>query len=145
MGDDDETGWTQIKIRQPVDDLFKWGPSIEVGVLCLPAGERRPVKALSQIDTGAAGTGVSQRLFEHLKPVAFKEAEVRHPDQPPVIVPYFKVRLLLPRFDIELNVAVLPSLDPPHDVLLGRDLLAQSRFTVDFLTGVTTIQFKASP
>jgi hypothetical protein len=45
--------------------------------------------------------------------------------------------------DVNLDAAGLPSLPPPHDVLIGRDILAKYRIAIDFTTGAFCLHFKS--
>lgn len=142
MADDEEASWAKIRITQPVDEIIQYGPSIKIGVAPVPFQGEGTTIVLAQIDTGAAGTGISARLARklNLKPVGF--GEVHEAGRNPIKAPYFKVRLSLPSTDIESEVVGLATLDPPHDVLIGRDLLANCRLVVDFLSGLTVLHIK---
>lgn len=141
MTDDKETGWTKIQIRQPDDEVIKYGPSIEVTVAAL---EGPAIAALAQIDTGAQGTGISPRLAKKLGLKSVASGIAHQAGYPSVRVPYFKVRLSLPSIDLEMEVVGLATLERPHDVLLGRDILSKCRLTVDFMEGVTSLHIKHS-
>jgi predicted aspartyl protease len=143
MTDNKEPGWAKIRNTQAVDDLVKYGPSIEVGIAPIPFGTGRR-SALAQIDTGAGGTAISPRLARklNLKPVA--KGTAHQAGLPPITAQYFRVRLFLPSTDIEMEVVGFATLNPPHDVLIGRDVLANCRLAVDFLSGVTCLHIKSS-
>ena len=138
----DEAGWTEIRIRQPLDEFAKYGPTIEVSVSAIEGNEA--VKVLAQIDTGAAGTGISKRLAQKLALQQIGKGAVHQPGLPEITAPYFRVKLSFPSIEIESDVVGLITLDPPHDILIGRDILANSRMIVDFTKGVTLVQFKNS-
>jgi predicted aspartyl protease len=143
MTNDKEAGWAKITFRQTVDELIQNGPTIEIGVTCIDSGNG--ARVLAQIDTGAAGTGVSAKLAERLGLMPYGEhGEIHEAGRERLVVPYHFVRLTLPHADIEHEVACLPSLGAPHDVLIGRDILANSRLVVDFIAGVVGLHIRAS-
>jgi hypothetical protein len=143
MTDNKEPLWSKICLRQPVDDIVKYGPSIEVNVSAIDGGPR--IKALAQIDTGAAGSGISKKLAAKLKLRPTGAGEIHQPGLPSTVAPYFRVRIALPiAGDIEVEVTGLATLDPPHDVLIGRDILALCRLAIDFTDGTTTLHIRAT-
>jgi predicted aspartyl protease len=144
MTDDEESGWAKIRFTQPIDDLIKYVPSIKVGVVALPIDGTERMTVVALIDTGAAGTAISPRLARVLnrEPIGFGTAH--EAGREPITVPYFKIRLYLFSAEIELEVAGLPSLDPPHDILIGRDILADCRLVVDFISGSTSLHIKSN-
>ena len=96
----EETGWAKIQFRQSVDELRQYGPTIGINVAASVDGAMR-MNALAQIDTGAAGTGISARLALMLGLEAIDKGEVHHPGRPPIMAPYFRVRLFLPGAEID--------------------------------------------
>jgi hypothetical protein len=140
MTDNEESVWAKIAIRQSVHDLRKHGPTFEVGVTDIATGTSKRVYA--QIDTGADHTCVSPVLARALHLKAIDICIVRQPNEPVRGAPYFKVRLSLPLADIDLDVALLTTLDAPHDVLIGRDILANSRLSIDFASGATDLHIR---
>lgn len=144
MTDDKEAAWAKIAIRQPIDELIKHGPSLKIGILPVPS-IGNAVGALAQIDTGAAGTGLSPRLVSALSLPPTGDGEIREPGREIISVKFYRVRLILPsRLDVEVEVAGLPSLAEPHDILIGRDILAEARLLVDFTDGITRLHFKTA-
>jgi predicted aspartyl protease len=141
MTNDKEPGWTKIRIRQSVDDLFKRGPTINIGIAPQPFLGRGLMTVLAQIDTGAAGTALSPRLANKLGLEPAGRGKIIEAGREPIVVPYFKVRLFLPGMDIETKVSGL-SLPPPHDILIGRDILANCRIAIDFITGAVCLHIK---
>jgi len=142
MTNDEKPRWTKINIKQPVQDLIEYGPSFEMGVTSTTTGET--IKVLAQLDTGAAGTGVSKRLSQRLALMPHGAwGEVHEAGREPLVVPYHLVRLGFPHGDFELEAACLPSLGEPHDVLIGRDILKKCRLDIDFTTGVTTLLIRS--
>ncbi len=143
MTDDEEAAWAKIRITQTVDELLKFGPSVEIGIAPAPFEGKGLITVLAQIDTGAAGSGMSPRLTRklNLKPVG--KGEIREVGREPIVAHYFSVRLFLPSNDIETDIVGLPSLEPPHDVLIGRDILAKYRLIIDFPRGLTGLWIKA--
>lgn len=140
MADNKKSIWSKITVRQPINDLVQHGPTIAVEVSGIQGGTR--VKALAQIDTGAAGTGISQGLAITLGLKAIAWGGVHQPGLEEFQAPYFRVRLTLPIGDIETEVVGLVTLDPPHDILIGRDVLTRCRLTVDFTSGITEFRIK---
>ena len=143
MTDDEKAAWAKIKINQTVDELLKFGPSIEIGIAPVPFEGKGLTTVIAQIDTGAAGSGMSPRLTRKLNLEPIDQGEFHEPAREPIVVNYFRVRLILPSTDIETDIVGLPSLDPPHDVLIGRDILANCRLIIDFPRGLTGLYIKA--
>jgi predicted aspartyl protease len=145
MANDEETGWAKIRITQKADDLIQHGPTIPVVVVRLPVDPTRMQCVYAQIDTGAAGSIISDSLANRLGLERIDFGEVRQAGRVVITAPYFHVRFILGRgIEIDLDVAALSTFDPPHDVLLGRDILASCRLDVDFLSGETRLHIKAS-
>jgi predicted aspartyl protease len=130
MTDDKEPGWTKVNVRQPPEEMREYGPSLQVGIAATPYTGGNIVTALAQIDTGASGTAVSTRIANLLNLEPTGEGEVREAGREPVTGYYAKVRLFLPGTDIELDVVGLSSLHPPHEVLIGRDILSIAGFSL---------------
>jgi len=148
MADDEKSRWTKISITQPVDELLKHGPSFKLQARSLVGGG--VVSALAQIDTGAAGSAISLRLAERLGLDPVGHGSVHQPVGPTLHAPYFGVSLQLPPPDgvrlavnFEIEVVGLATLDPPHDVLIGRDILASCRLAVDFVGGTTSLHVRS--
>ena len=142
MTNDEEAGWAKINIRQSADELLKYGPSIEVDIRAA-INPGPSLKLLAQIDTGADITAISARAAEALKLVPHgADGEIHEAGRGKIVVPYHFIRLTLPHGYIEMEVPRLPSLNPPHDVLIGRDLLRRGLLLVDFVAGMTTLHLK---
>jgi hypothetical protein len=146
MMDEREPRWTKIEFRQPVDDLLKYGPSIEVDVAALEGEDTTAAsaRALAQIDTGAGGTGISPRLATKLRLIPIASGIVHQPGMTGIRVPYFNVRLSLPSAQLDMEVVGFPTLQPPHDILIGRDILSNCRLAVDFVSGLTCLLIKGN-
>ena len=144
MTDDEKAAWAKIRITQTVDELIKYGPSIKIGIAPVPFEGAGLVTVLAQIDTGAAGSGMSPRLTRKLGLKPIDSGEIHEAGRTPIIAPYFRVRLILPSTDIETDIVGLPSLNPPHDVLIGRDILTNCRLIVDFTSGLTALHIRSS-
>lgn len=140
MSDDKEAGWTKIRIRQTVDHILKHGPSIDVDVAPLSGGIG--TRVMAQIDTGASRTGISPRLVRNLGLVPIAGGFVHQVGLPRIHVPFFKVRLGFPSLDINVEVVGFATLERPHDILIGRDILASCRLSVNFLNGVTLLHIR---
>ena len=143
MTDDEEAAWTKIRITQTVDNLLKDGPSLKIDVAPVPFEGNGLTTVLAQIDTGAAGSGMSPWLTGKLNLRPVREVEIHEAGREPIVAQIFRVRLFLPSIDIEIDIVSLPSLNKPHDVLIGRDILKNSRIIVDFTSGVTGLHIKS--
>lgn len=69
--------------------------------------------------------------------------EIREAGREPIFVDYYSVRLYLPNISLEFEIPCLPFLHPPHEVLIGRDVLSKCVLVVDFMKGLTGLHFKA--
>lgn len=144
MANDKEAAWTQVRINQSVEELRKYGPSLRVAISPVP-DPTRTIHSLAQIDTGAHGTALNPRICRELGLTPFGEFVINEAGRAPIVGDRYRVRLFLPpAIDIEMDIAAMPSLHPPHEVLIGRDVLSGGRMMVDFTTGVTVLQFKPS-
>lgn len=144
MTNDEEAAWAKISIKQTVDELIEFGPSIKAGIAPVPFKGTGMTCVLAQIDTGARGSGISPRLARKLNLSPMENVEVHLPGRGPITAPAFKVRLFLPSTDIEVDVVGLATLDPPHDILIGRDILSSCQLIVDFTSGLTGLHIRSS-
>lgn len=144
MANDEKPIWTKIGFQQSIQDLIRYGPSIAVGIAAADASSPT-VEALALFDTGASGCGISPRLTEQLNLEPIDAGVIHEAGREPITANIFSVRLFVPRMDVELDIAGLPSLAEPHDILIGRDFLANFRLLVDFTTGGTQLHFKNAP
>ena len=148
MTDDEKAAWAEIEFLQSVDDLVNYGPSLNVRICGLPITERGVLIVAAQIDTGAAGSCISLKLAGELGLPIIGTGEIHQPGLDPIPAPYFKARIAIRSgvgwYNLDLVLAGLAILDPPHNVLIGRDILAHGRISVDFLTGVTIWRIKAN-
>ena len=149
MMDDEESGWSKINIKQSVDDLIRYGPGLKIGIAAFPYVADAPKLVLAQIDTGASGTGISPKLVAELGLVPHgPPGEIREAGRDPIIASYFRVGIFLPSIpepvELKLEVVGLPSLPPPHDILIGRDVLSRCKLGIDFIAGRTKLQIKHS-
>lgn len=144
MANDEKAVWTKIGFKQSAQGLVKNGPSASVGIGAAGAA-CASFKALAQIDTGAAGCGIGPDVAKrlNLEPVGF--GAIHEAGREPITANFFAIRLFLPGMDIDLDVAGLPSLAAPHEILIGRDALARFRLLVDFTTGITQFHIKSDP
>jgi predicted aspartyl protease len=142
MADDEKPRWTKIDLAQTVDDIFEHGPTLPIKIR---AGHLKGgiVQVLALIDTGASATGLSPRLVQKLVLVPFDHGAIQEAGREPIEAARFEVSILLePSRYIDALAVGLPSLAAPHDVIVGRDVLARCRLDVNFTTGVTSIHFK---
>ncbi|UVK37633.1 hypothetical protein LHFGNBLO_004698 [Mesorhizobium sp. AR10] len=141
MTDDKKPIWTKFSFEQSINSLLKYGPTIriEIGGIDLSSPK---LSVLAQIDTGAAGCGISARIAKLLALKPIDVGQIHEAGREPITASIFAVRLYTPAMDMELDVAALTSLADPHDVLIGRDLLARFRIAVDFTTGLTQLHFR---
>ncbi len=144
MTNNEEAGWTKINFRQPPDKLREHGPSIGLGISAAPYAGGNIINTLAQIDTGAGGTAISTRIAALLNLGPTGKGEVREAGREPIVGYYAKVRLLIPGAYIELEVVALSSLHPPHEILIGRDILSNCRLFVDFVGGLTSLHIKGA-
>ncbi|QOF73621.1 retropepsin-like domain-containing protein [Aminobacter sp. SR38] len=144
MTGEDRAVWSSVGFNQRVDNLMQYGPTAHVGVAAVPYSSGSAIAALAQFDTGAAGTGISPRLVERLglKPIGL--GVIQEAGREALTASFFALRLWLPGIDrwIDLDVAGLPSLADPHDVLIGRDVMSSFKLVVDFTSGATQLHFK---
>lgn len=142
MASDKKPTWSKIRIRQSVQDLRQYGPCIEVTVSAA-LGDHLTVQALALLDSGAHSTGISPRLMRRLNLRPFTEGLIHEAGREPIRAPMFYICVSFPSFHANgLAVAGLPSLAPPHDVVVGRDVLANCRLLIDFGSGATRLHFK---
>lgn len=140
MADDDKTVWAKVGFHQPVDDLIQHGPTAPVDIRV--AGQSA-FQALALFDTGAAGTGLSPALVARLGIVPTGEGFIHEAGREPIAAHFFPVHIAIPGLPwVELDAEGLPSLAPPHDILIGRDVLASFRFSIDFTEGRVALHFR---
>lgn len=108
--------WHRIGHRQPPEHIVKYGPTWPVSVAGQDGGQ--PVRVLAQIDTGAAGTGISPQLAATLALPVIDRGEIHEAGREVIEASYYAVRITIPGFmDIDVDVAGLPSLAAPHDLI----------------------------
>lgn len=145
MADDEEPGWSKVEFTQTPDDLFQHGPTLHAGILRLPLSSNRGAGVLAQLDTGAGITAIPLRMAEKLGLEPLGYGELREAGRDVRETPYYRVELLLSeRIRFPLDIIGLETLSPPHDLLIGRDVLSNGKLEVDFLTGVTRFRFRTS-
>lgn len=139
MADNEKTAWTKIHVTQPIDELFKHGPTVEVGIR---ASRDLIVQAL--IDTGSPITVISQSLANCLNLNPTGKGDFREVGRESISADCFDLKLFWPGTGVgfELNVACLPIREPPHDLLIGRDILAICRLAIDFTTGIVGLEIR---
>ena len=143
MANDNKSRWIKIGFEQAVQDLIERGPTTTVGIAA--SGHYRPVThALTQVDTGSGATAISPRLVEALKLKAIDSAVVQELGREPITTDFFQVTIFVPEMHFDVDAARL-EIPPPHDILIGRDILSRFRLSVDFLTGITALHFRNDP
>ncbi|EXL09706.1 aspartyl protease family protein [Aquamicrobium defluvii] len=142
MTDNQETIWTKIGFDQPVDNLIQNGPTASVAIRSPDGGD--VVRAVALFDTGAAGTAIGPDLANRLTLQPIDSGVIHEAGRDPLSAPFFRVQIIIPGIGswIELDVAGLPALARPHDILIGRDFLSHFRFSVDFTEGRVALHFK---
>lgn len=144
MANDKEPAWAEITFRQNIDDMIKYGPTCPIGIGG-PESDDVAMTVFAQIDTGAAGTGISPRLVDRLGLAPVSSGMIHEAGREPISVNMYGVSLFFPRFKVVLDVSGLPSLAAPHDIVIGRDILKDTRFIVDFTSGIIRVHFRTSP
>lgn len=144
MAENDEPRWIKTGFNQPVDDLIKNGPTATVEIAALPYATGDRVWAFSAlIDTGASGTGISPRVVREVGLRPTGSGVIREAGREPLTTNLYRARLSLPYIHLDLpTIAGLPTMAPPHDIIVGRDVLRRVRLSVDFTTGVTRLHFR---
>lgn len=151
MTDDKEPVWAKIGLRQGVDDLIKYGPTIRAAI-CDVTSKSNTVNVLAQIDTGASMSGISPNVVRRLQLRGHGAGDIVEAGRERITVDFHEVDIVmafrnppsgaLHSMSIRCEVAGLPSLAPPHDLLIGRDILGQFRLLVDFTTGTTQLHLR---
>lgn len=151
MANNEEPVWAKIGLRQGVDDLIKYGPTIRAAVRDI-ASKPNTVSILAQIDTGAAMSGVSPDVVRRLQLRRHGSGDIVEAGRERITVDFHEVDIIMALRDppsgelramsIRCHVAGLPSLAKPHDLLIGRDILGQFRLLVDFTTGTTQLHLR---
>jgi predicted aspartyl protease len=145
MTDNEKAQWATVRFRQDPSHLAQYGPTIPVRVAGLPFEEAKAKAVFAQIDTGASGSAISDRLAGELSLQPIDYGEVREAGRTAISAAYVRVRLIIARgVEIDLDIVALPTFHPPHDVLAGRDILASCKLEVDFLSGETQLHIRAS-
>ena len=111
MTDDEETTWTKINIRQSIDDLIEFGPTLKIGIAPIPFEGAGMTSVFAQIDTGASGTGMSPLLTKELSLDPIDSGTMIEPGRDPITAPIFKVRLFIASHEIDTEIVGLPSLN----------------------------------
>ncbi len=143
MTNDEKAGGAKITITQTVDEILQFGPSIEIGIAPAPFDGTGKIVVLAQIDTGAICSGLRPGFAKELGLNKVGEATAHVAGLQPVVVSCFNVRFYLATIEFDLEVVELATLDPPHDVLIGRDILSNCRIEVDFTSGLIVLHIKS--
>lgn len=142
MTNNDKPVWTKISFLQEVENLCEHGPSatVEVGL----TGSLLPdaIKCLAMFDTGAAQSAISPRLVKRLGLVATDTGLIHELGREPIPAEFFDVRIYVHTFVFDIQIIGLSAMAAPHDVVVGRDILRDFRFMVDFTTGRSMLHFK---
>jgi hypothetical protein len=143
MAESEKPKWLRHRFSHSVEHMLLYGPGMKVGIAALPFVEGSLTTVIAQIDTGAHGSAISPNIVKKLKlePTGGL-SEVRQAGYAPYFADYYGVRLALPHIDIDLDIAGLKTLEPPHDVLIGRDILASYRLSIDFTIGLVELHFR---
>ena len=135
-------GWVRIRVTAKVEELRQFGPTLPVTV----SANSLSKETFAQVDTGANHSCISERLADQMG-IPPHGALYQHPaGSEPEHTAVFRCAIEFPNgTKIDADMAVLPSLSDPHDVLIGRDILQTCRLVVDFVTGEWEIHFKSPP
>jgi predicted aspartyl protease len=139
-------GWIRENAVQIQSELVGHGPSFYVSVEPFDdKGGRRPTlnNIIAQIDPGAGATCISPRLAAKLGVPAVSTADLQIAGDRSQTLQRFQCGVIFAdgtRWDSEL--AALPYIGEPHDVVIGRDFLAHTRLLIDFTTGSWELHIK---
>jgi predicted aspartyl protease len=145
MANNEEATWPEVRVSDKPDDLRHFGPTITIGIAPLPfiGIGMQTVRAL--IDTGAHGTAITPSVAKSFGVAPIREAEIREAGRQPMPAKVYRARLFLTStIEIDAEVHTLPNLSPPHDVLIGRNVLAGTTLGIDFIGGFWFLQVKPS-
>ncbi|MBI2586717.1 MAG: hypothetical protein HYW28_12740 [Rhodospirillales bacterium] len=138
----DINGWTVLDTNLAAEHVRRFGPTIAIDIWSV----NQTVKlqdVLAQIDFGASHSCISPRLAPRLnvEPIGVLNTQIA--GLKPEDIPVFRCGVTFPTgTKIEGDFAILPHLAEPHDVLIGRNILANCRVIVDFTSGNIQIHFK---
>jgi predicted aspartyl protease len=134
------------QIRATPQSLQRLGPSLQVDIEIADPSPNSPVdrikNILALVDTGASASAISPRLAAR-----FSLAHTKTRSQFTIYgkaenVPTYFCKLLFPcGVDVTDDFAVLDHLSEPNEILIGRNLLARSQITIDFVSGIWAISF----
>jgi predicted aspartyl protease len=138
----DPVGWRILRTKMTPTELRNIGPTLEV-TLADPATPRKTRSVYALIDTGASHSHVSQRLAAMFTSPATGRFRQSLAGGETNDIPAFGALITLPDgVAIETEIGVLARLQPPHDLLIGRNLLRACRVIVDFTSGVWALALK---
>lgn len=133
-------GWVELNTTMSVAELRQFGPTTDLKVRSAAGGEYFEV--LAQIDTGASHSCVGPALAAKLGGPTGQLLQHQAGGQP-AYAPQHSCEILLPTGNVvNVDLTVLAGLSDPHQVLIGRDVLAFCRLVVDFTTGKWSLHLK---
>jgi predicted aspartyl protease len=143
----DMEGWVRLAVDALPEELRRFGPCVEVSMQPVtqshePAGPKID-KLVALVDTGAGTSCLGPKLAARLG-ITPKRTIIQHAaGAKSQNVPVFRCKLFYPGItQVEADFAVLSHLKEPHEVVIGCDLLYQSRVVADFTSGKWEIHFK---
>lgn len=127
-----------IKVAHDPADMRSFGPTMEIGVTFVtqtPAISRID-RVLALIDTGAGRSCLAQHFINSINAKPNTDIGITHPDGKTERIPAFTCIFHYPKgIDTKIDCAIWPNLAKPHDILIGRDILKDTRLLVNFKTG----------
>jgi hypothetical protein len=137
-----------LNIKQSPEQLQQLGPSlcIEIELADGPQDQipERFGGVVALVDTGANVSFISSRLITTLNATPV-DTRIKIVNGKPENVAMYRCKVIYPNGVYHINdFSIFPNLSEPHDLLIGRDMLANTQMTVDFPSGNWTILFNVA-
>lgn len=137
-----ETKWFKLNCDTNPEELCIHGPMINVDIQSINSSVKIN-NIIALIDTGAAYSCISTEVANKLGVIPDKESSLSFIGAKPISVPIFRCKLFFPiGINTVCDFAVIPHIRLPHQLVIGYDILYNTRFTVDFTTGKWELHFK---